>query len=137
MCIVLLSSAYKPRHEVEPRPLFPSYLFVTTSPEQQRWRSISSTTGISHLLCDERGPVPVKPGVVEDIQKSEDERGLLQAIRFRLKGEPKCKLRQEHFLNIQGLLNCASDDDRVVLLINLLGRQIKAQIHRNAITALA
>ena len=31
----------------QPRPLFPSYLFVAMSEAQQRWRAINSTIGIS------------------------------------------------------------------------------------------
>ena len=70
----------------QPRPLFPSYLFVTTSPAQQRWRSINSTVGIAHLICDDRGPVPVPPGIVEGIRRAEDDRGPQGAVREGRRG---------------------------------------------------
>ena len=52
---------------------------ICLSPCRQRssWRAINSTIGISHLICDDRGPVPVPPGVVNDLRDAEDERGLV------------------------------------------------------------
>ena len=40
----------------QPRPLFPTYLFVSITGPDQRWRAINSTVGVAHLICDERGP---------------------------------------------------------------------------------
>jgi transcriptional antiterminator RfaH len=59
----------------QPRPLFPTYLFVSITGPEQRWRAINSTVGVTHLICDERGPVPVPAGIVEALQNEEDDSG--------------------------------------------------------------
>lgn len=120
----------------QPRPLFPSYLFVATSAEQLRWRAINSTIGVSHLISDERGPLPVPSGVVDDIRRSEDEKGLVLAGR-RLpfeRGE-EVQIMSGPFADHVGWFECATDDERVVILLDLLGRQIKARVNLDAITA--
>ena len=33
----------------QPRPLFPTYLFVSITGPDQRWRAINSTVGVAHL----------------------------------------------------------------------------------------
>ena len=122
----------------QPRPLFPTYLFVTTSPAQQRWRSINSTVGISHLICDEREPVPVPQGVVEDIQENEDERGLvLTGRKVPFKKGTEVQIMAGAFAEHTGLFECATDDERVVILLDLLGRQVKTRVSLDAITAVA
>ena len=122
----------------QPRPLFPTYLFVTTSPAQQRWRSINSTVGISHLICDERGPVPVPQGVVEEIQENEDARGLvLTGRKIPFEKGTEVQIMAGAFAEHTGLFESATDDERVVILLNLLGRQVKTHVSQDAITAVA
>lgn len=120
----------------QPRPLFPTYLFVALSEEQQRWRAINSTVGISHLICDERGPVPVPQGIVEDIRRLEDDRGLVltgRAVPFERGAE--VQIMAGPFADHIGLFECATDDERVVILLDLLGRQVRTKVRLDAITA--
>jgi len=120
----------------QPRPLFPSYLFVAMSEAQQRWRAINSTIGISHLICDERGPVPVPFGVVESIRDTEDQRGLVltgRKVPFK-KGAP-VQVMSGAFADHIGRFENATDDERVVILLELLGREVRAKVKLDAITA--
>lgn len=120
----------------QPRPLFPSYLFVTMSPEQQRWRAINSTIGVSHLICDERGPVQVPPGIVEDLQQGEDERGLvLTGRKVPFEKGAEVQVMSGPFADHTGRFECATDDERVVILLDLLGRQVRTKVKLDAITA--
>lgn len=122
----------------KPRPLFPTYLFVATSAGQQRWRAINSTVGVAHLICGDRGPLPVPAGVVEDIRRHEDENGMVLAGRtvpFE-KGD-EVHIMSGAFADHTGLFECAPDEDRVIILLDLLGRQVKAHVKLGAITACA
>ena len=47
------------RVEMLPAPLFPRYLFVAIDMATQRWRSISSTIGVTQLVCAGDVPAPV------------------------------------------------------------------------------
>src|SRR5712671_5217544 len=49
-------------------PLFPRYLFVILDLDRDRWLSVRSTVGVSHLITREAGrPVPVPAGIVETL----------------------------------------------------------------------
>lgn len=120
----------------QPRPLFPTYLFVALSPEQQRWRAINSTVGVSHLICNERGPVSVPAGIVESIRDEEDERGLVMTGRkVPFKKGAQVQIMSGAFADHIGWFECATDDQRVVILLDLLGRQVKTKVKLDAITA--
>ncbi|MEE2722412.1 MAG: transcriptional activator RfaH [Pseudomonadota bacterium] len=120
----------------QPRPLFPSYLFVAMSETQQRWRSINSTIGISRLICDDRGPVPVPISVINDLREAEDDRGLVftgQKIPFK-KGAA-VQITSGAFADHTGRFEDTTDDERVVILLNLLGREVRAKVKLDALTA--
>ena len=120
----------------QPRPLFPSYLFVAMSETQQRWRAINSTIGISHLICDDLGPIPVPAGVVDALRDAEDERGLMHTgrkIPFK-KGAP-IQVMSGAFADHIGCFEDTTDDERVIILLDLLGRKVRAKVKLDAITA--
>jgi transcriptional antiterminator RfaH len=122
----------------QPRPLFPTYLFVTTSPAQQRWRAINSTIGVAHLICDDRGPLPVPPGIIEEIREGEDADGLVLSGR-KIPFEPgtEVQIMSGAFADHVGWFECAADEERVVILLDLLGRQVRTRVKLDAITATA
>lgn len=112
-----------------PRPLFPRYLFVQIDPERDMWRPIRSTFGVTRLICHGDRPTPVPVGVVEDIIARENERGYVvvkPADAYR-KGEP-VQIAAGAFADQTALFECATDQERVVLLLDLLGRQIKVEV---------
>jgi len=120
----------------QPRPLFPSYLFVAMSETQKRWRAINSTIGISYLICDDRGPIPIPSGIIENLRDTEDERGLVltgRRIPFK-KGAP-VQIMSGAFADHIGRFEGATDDERVVILLDLLGREVRARVKLDAITA--
>ncbi|MEE2997960.1 MAG: transcriptional activator RfaH, partial [Pseudomonadota bacterium] len=113
----------------QPRPLFPSYLFVAMSAAQQRWRVINSTIGVAHLICDDRGPVPVPQGIVDDLRTGEDERGLLLTGRKTpFEKNTAVEIMSGPFADHVGRFVGANDDERVVILMDLLGRQVTAEV---------
>src|SRR6201987_5144494 len=65
------------RIETVAAPLFPRYLFVAIDLNIQRWRSIQSTIGVTHLVCNGDEPATVSNGVIEQLRGREDERGFI------------------------------------------------------------
>ena len=122
----------------QPRPLFPAYLFVTMPGAAQRWRAINSTIGVAHLISDEQGPVAVPPGIVQQIQNDEDERGLvLTGRKVPFKQGAEVQIMAGAFADHVGRFECATDDERVVILLELMGRQVKTKVDLDDISARA
>ncbi len=120
------------------RPMFPRYLFVGIDVTTQRWRTITSTFGVSRLVCQGDRPVPVPDGIVEGIMARCDEGGLVSLeprIPFR-RGD-KVQVISGALADHVGLFECTSDDERVFLLLDLLGRQVKVKLPVDTIAAYA
>ncbi len=122
----------------KPRPLFPAYLFVAVPGPEQRWRAINSTTGVAHLICDSRGPIPVPPGIVDTIMEQEDDRGLiLTGRKIPFEKGAEIQLMTGAFADQIGRFESVTDDQRVVILLDLLGRQVRTTVKLDAISAYA
>ena len=109
--------------------LFPTYLFIEMDPEMTQWRCINSTVGIRRLVSQGERPAPVPCGVVEDIIAHEDDTGLVRMDRmipFR-EGEA-VQIATGAFSDRIGLFEDLSDDDRVTVLLDLLGRQVRVRV---------
>ena len=116
------------RREWVPRPLFPRYIFVEFDPKNARWRTIQSTVGVSHLVCfgDKLANVPVE--VIDALSAKEDERGMivLKSETSLKKGAP-IRLMSGALCGERGVFDSIDDQERVVILLNMLGREVRVQ----------
>lgn len=117
-------------------PLFPRYLFVRFDVTQTRWRAINSTVGVSHLICNAGLPRPVPEGIVEAIAARESENGLIEIAPGFRKGEPVI-VGEGPFLDQIGLFERVDDAERVVILLSLLGRDVKIKVPAYAVRSAA
>ncbi len=117
------------------RPLFPNYLFVRLDPARDRWRAVNGTFGVRYLLAHETAPLPVPEGIVESVQARADKQGLikLEARQFR-PGQRVEILDGPMAMNV-GLFQGMSDDQRVVLLLDMLGRRVRVTLPSAGVTA--
>jgi transcriptional antiterminator RfaH len=120
------------------KPLFPRYLFVRMDVDQAAWRAIRSTIGVAGLVSTCDHPVPVPPGVIEQIKASEDAEGVVRlrsADHFR--SGQLVEIMDGAFDGLQGLVEATSDEERVTLLLNLLGREIRVRVSPEMLRAVA
>lgn len=116
--------------------LFPRYLFVAVDVSQQRWRSIQSTVGVARLVCNGDAPTPVDNEVVVALRRREDADGLVclpQAPRFAA-GE-KVRILDGAFAACVGLFEGMSDNDRVAVLLDMLGRKVRVVMDELLVSA--
>jgi transcriptional antiterminator RfaH len=118
-------------------PFFPRYLFVWIDVTQQRWRSINSTVGVSRIVGRGLMPTPVMPGVVEAIRQREGEDGLIRLAPAAAKFRPGDTVRvvDGAFEACQGLFQALTDNERVAILLDLLGRKVRVVLDAGAIEA--
>lgn len=122
--------------EMRPAPLFPRYLFVAMDVAQARWRAIRSTIGVSSLVCNGDRPAPVPEGIVEDIRGREDERGLLPVrMASPYKKGDAVNVVEGSLAGASGFFECFEDRERVVLLLDMLGRQMRVKLPTSAVAA--
>ena len=119
-------------------PLFPRYLFVAMDLERSRWRAVQSTRGVKNVVCGGERPVALPSGFVEHIRNCEDHRGfvLLSAMTPLREGQP-VRIMHGAFADLVGLLESSRDNERVVVLLELLGREVRLRFPRAAISVAA
>jgi transcriptional antiterminator RfaH len=122
--------------EKVPAPLFPRYMFVNIDIATQRWRSIQSTYGVSHLVLNGSEPASVRGAVIESLKSREDASGYVtldQRPKFAI-GE-KVRVLAGVFADNLGLFDGMADRDRVAILLELLGRKVRVSLETDLVAA--
>ncbi len=107
------------------RPLFPGYLFVSMDSSQKRWRSINGTVGVQSLVEFGGGPMPINEIVIDAIRDRENGDGIVSLAPQGLQKGDAIRVREGAFLDHVGLLEEVCDENRVILLLNLMGREVR------------
>jgi transcriptional antiterminator RfaH len=118
------------------RPLFPRYLFVGLDRLAQRWRPIRSTAGVVGLVSGADQPVPVAAEIVDALRRQESAGAFdLVSPATRLRAGESVRVTQGPFADLVGRLLGVADHERVFILIDLLGRGVRAEVPVLAIEA--
>jgi transcriptional antiterminator RfaH len=132
----LIRRRHAARLETVAAPLFPGYLFVAVDVAQQRWRSIHSTIGVTRLVCNGVEPAAVPDRVMADLQASQDEYGFIHLdAPSRLAPGDKVRVLQGAFSSCVGLFEGATADQRVAVLLDLLGRKVRVNLDSDLVAA--
>jgi transcriptional antiterminator RfaH len=124
------------RIDMVARPLFPSYLFVAVDMTTQRWRVISSTFGISRLVCNGDEPAAVSDQVIMQMRSRENSDGLIQLnTGSRFAPGDSIRITDGVFSACLGLYEGMADHQRIAVLLDMLGRKVRVTIDGDAVAA--
>ena len=116
------------------RPLFPRYLFVAVDMATQRWRSIQSTVGVSHLVTDGSGPAVVSDRVVSALKAREDQKGFVK-MDMKLAPGDQVRVLAGVFMDSAGIFDGVADHDRVAILLEMLGGKVRVRLDADLVAA--
>lgn len=108
--------------------LFPGYLFVQLDIGRSAFSPINSTIGVRRLVTRGSSPAPAPDALVSALIERADEQGVLSDPTLR----PGQRVRfvRGPFSDIIGTLYALAENDRVVVLLNMLGRDLKKTVDR-------
>jgi transcriptional antiterminator RfaH len=117
------------RTEMVRRPLFPGYLFVHLDLDAERWRSVLGTVGIVTLIGGDRAPTPLADEIVDAIRARVDDKGLvvIDTAGSFSKGDA-VRVADGPFAELEGIFLDLADNERVQILLKLLGRDVKVWV---------
>ena len=119
-------------------PLFPRYLFVRLDRQTTAWRAINSTIGAQNIVSFDGSPAPLPDGIIEQIIARENADGMVQAgSAVSFKPGEEVRVVGGALVDQTGLFDCAIDEERVFILLNLLGRQVRVKVSSEQLTACA
>ncbi|MGF1609133.1 MAG: transcription termination/antitermination protein NusG [Kiloniellales bacterium] len=125
---ILRSRRHARRIDTLRTPLFPGYLFVEMDPEQTAWSSIVGTFGVRRLLCENGRPAKLPMGFVETLRRALEEKGIASLEQSWLKPGRRVRLLSGPFADYVGTLLNRPAEDRVILLMNVLGREVETLV---------
>jgi transcriptional antiterminator RfaH len=107
--------------------LFPRYLFIRlgTELESQSWAAIRSTLGTSRLVTFGQFPTKIDENLVAAIQ-FQSERS--EAVLRHFEPGEQVVVTDGPFVGVEGIYQMADGEDRVMLLLNILSKQVKMTI---------
>ena len=123
------------RREIVKTPLFPGYLFIAIDLDAQRWLSIDSTVGVARLVRVGDRPAPIPCRVIEAIKSREDAAGVVVLDRPQFARGDKIRVVEGAFRDSLGLYEGLSSEERVAILLELLGRQVRVVLNHEIIAA--
>lgn len=112
-----------------PASLFPRYIFVLFDVSERGWSVIRSTRGVVDLVRNGLDPVPVPNGVIDEIQRRMDADGMVELDLYpNLKPGARIRIDSGPFTSYEGVFKSRRDDERVIALLSLLGREVTVEM---------
>ena len=116
--------------------LFPGYLFVQLNEKTQNWSPINSTKGVSHFVKFGLNFAKVPINVIEFIKTNQHLTANKLKDLNKFKPGDKIQISDGAFKNWVAIFKCYKSDERVILLMNLLGQEQSLSINKESVTTL-
>jgi transcriptional antiterminator RfaH len=101
----------------------------------QRWRSIHSTVGVSHLVCNGSDPAPLPDAVIDQLRAREEEGFVQLPLRPSFKPGEAVRILDGAFTSCLGLYEGMKDGERIAVLLDLLGRKVRIYLDPESVAA--
>lgn len=115
---------------------FPGYLFIRMPVVSPLWRSVRGTFGVARVVGSADAPTPAPPGFIEHLIERTSPEGVLGFADPLAPGDP-VRVIGGAFDRVYGMLCSIEAGNRVIVLLNLMGRQVPVQISRQSLMACA
>jgi len=120
---ILKSRRHARKFDTVRAPLFPRYIFVALDLSRDRWRSVNGTLGVDRLLMRGGEPEPVPRGLVEQLAEAASPDGVVRGGPPLKEGQ-SVRVTAGPFADLIGTLERLDDNDRVRVLLDILGGKI-------------
>ena len=108
------------------KPLFSGYMFISFDRTSSKWGKINSTYGVSRLITFNSILKSVPTTIIDNLMNRCDLSGKLLPIKKLKKGD-QLKILKGPFANFIATVETYETDQRIWILIYLMGRKTKTQ----------
>ena len=117
------------------KPLFPGYMFVSFNKTENKWHKIKNTYGVSRLITINSSLKSIPATFIDGLMKRYDSSGKLIPIVEMKKGD-KVEILEGPFTNFIATVEKYESEQRIWILMDLMGRKTKLQTPLNALQPL-
>ena len=114
------------------RPLFPGYMFIAFNRTNTEWHKINNTYGVSRLVTFNSILKSIPTRFVNNLMSRYDTSGRLLPMHNLKKGD-QVKVLEGPFANFIATVETYETDQRIWVLMDLMGRKSKIQAQSDAI----
>ena len=115
------------------RPLFPGYMFIKFDRAKSEWHKINNSYGVSRLITFNSILKPIPTGFIDNLIMRYDLSGKLRPIQKLKKGN-QVKVLKGPFANFIATVEKYEADQRIWILMDLMGRKTKTQTPSDNLT---
>ena len=115
-------------------PLFPRYLFVRADLSASGVRAINTAPGAVGIVSFGGRPAVAPDDVITELQRRETEEGFVRFAPGDLKPGDRVRVLDGAFADQLGICQKVSDSERVVLLLSILGRDVRTSVARELVS---
>jgi transcriptional antiterminator RfaH len=135
---IMISKRRRGKFQPVVEPLFPRYLFVHIDPEVMNISPIRSTVGVSQMVRFGHVLVAVPDQVINYLKLNEDRQAgcYIPAEDKYVKGDP-VEIVEGPFAGLKGVFDASSGDERVIVLLNVLGTANRLNLKSSQVTRLS
>lgn len=116
-------------------PMFPRYLFIHLSDKTDDWGPIRSTLGVSKLVRFGDLPARVPEGLIETLQSHENEAGIQVLPLPEFKAGDRVRIAEGAMAGYEGVYQAKGSQERVIILLDVVGKSTRVQLSADAIEA--
>ena len=116
--------------------LFPGYLFVQLNEKTQNWSPVNSTKGVSYFVKFGLNFAKVPNSVIEFIKTNQHNTADKLCNLNKFKPGDKVQISDGAFKNWAAIFKCYKSDERIILLMNLLGSEQSLSFKKESVTTL-
>ena len=117
-------------------PLFPRYLFIRLDDVLGNWSKIRSTRGVAKMVRFTDMPAKVPDSLIEELRSQCIEDNIIDTTKDRPfvfeKGD-EIEITEGSFRGLKAIIKAQVAEDRVLLLLNLLGKEQELEISLNQV----
>ena len=118
-------------------PLFPRYLFLRVRDERQSLTPVRSTVGVSGLIRFGGQPTVVSDALIEALRARQDAATGVHLQRTEFNPGAPVKFVDGPFSGLEGIFSKDTGEERVIVLLALLGKMNSLKVDRDWLVAAA
>jgi len=114
-------------------PLFPRYLFIRLDAHTDNWAPIRSTLGVTALVRFGAEPARVPDAFVDYLKSRQNAKGLHEWAQPALQIGSRARVVSGPLAGYEGVLIAKSSHERVVILMDMVHGQLRANLNPNQV----
>ena len=121
------------RRIIRIEPMFPRYFFIHLDTQSDNWAPIRSTIGVTSLVRFGMTPSPVPDDLIEVLRDRDDSSGVQDIPMHEFEVGDKVRIEEGPFMGYEGIFLAKTSQERVLVLLDIVGRSAKARIEVTAL----